>query len=249
MAIPKEQRLIHPKMVWILELPWVFAVFQLPDYAILLNFAVQGFISVAILASFKKHLETKGQSVGVLGYFGASCVSLVQGCAFLVSLAVIFWPAISPDHKPRWLSDLVNPIGWSLLVLAMYPLFLFTMYRLKERVLAIDKAERKDRSAKEIRSDLSKSVKKAKEGPTPLLTLVLEFNCNSAGGTMASVWLLPGKRAQEIGETEADIGTLSGAEKVLGPVTTDQAQAAFAALQSVLTRANIPFESRDAADD
>jgi hypothetical protein len=239
MVVQKEHRLIHPKVVWIIELPWVFSLFGLFDYAFLSNFVVQGFISVAILGSFRNHLESKGQGVGILAYLGASCVSLAQSCSFVISLFVVLWPLFSLEPLPRSISDLINPAVWTALVLGMYVLFVFTMYRLKERVRAIDKAERKDRSTKEIRSDLNKSLKKAKEGPPPVFTVVLESNPNEH----ASVWLLHGKHILENGKIPAGIAEGPGAEKVVGPVSAEQALTAFSALKSALTRANIPFES------
>lgn len=237
--------MIHPKMVWLLELPWLFALFGLYDYTFLANFVIQGFISIAILSSFKKHLESKGHSVGPIPYIGALSVTLVQAGSFLISTLVLLAPMLWPgEAKPRWISDLVSPLGWSLVLFAMYPVFLFTMYRLKERVLALDRAERKDRSAKEIRSDLSKSLKKAKEAatakpdkPEPALTVVLHINTD---GATATVWLLP---ALPAGSETSDFAAVPGAEKVLGPAPKTQADEAHRALTAALTRANVPHEA------
>lgn len=229
-------------MVWLLELPWLFALFGLYDYTFLSNFVIQAFISVAILSSFKKHLESKGHNVGPIPYIGALSVTLVQAGSFLVSTAVLLAPMLWPgEAMPRWISDLVSPLGWSLLLFAMYPVFLFTMYRLKERVLALDRAERKDRSAKEIRSDLSKSLKKAKEAanakPEPALTVVLHM---ATDGATATVWMLP---AFKSGSETSDFAAVPGAEKVLGPAPKAQADEAHRALTAALTRANVPHEA------
>jgi hypothetical protein len=81
------------------------------------------------------------------------------------------------------------------------------------------------------------------------VTVIFEFNCYDKGGVKASVWLFPGLVLKQIGETEAALSEIPGAQKLAGPIDIQAANEYCESLKSIFQKAQIPIEYDAIADD